>query len=74
MAMASPFTLALAKSQVKLLAHSGDFVDVVKEGDIPESGAHAQALRGVKSDRRGGGSDYQRKRDSMLEAQASTLP
>ena len=48
--------LRLAKSQVKLFVHSGDFVDVVKKGDIPESRADSQALSRVISDRRGGGS------------------
>src|SRR5579859_3800970 len=45
-----------AKSQVKLLAHRGDFINVIKEGDIPEGGADAQALCAIVGDRRGGGS------------------
>lgn len=44
-----------AESQFELLADRGDFCDIIEEGNIPEGGAHSQALRGVVGDSRGGG-------------------
>ncbi len=48
--------LRATESQLELFAHRGNFGDIIEEGNIPETGAHSEALRGVVRDSRGGGS------------------
>jgi hypothetical protein len=49
------FFLRATKSQLELLAHRGNFRDIVEERDAPKAGADSQSLRGVVSDGSGGG-------------------